>query len=35
MGKNIVNFHINDKDKDNICLLPGKGNVNYIKIFVN
>lgn len=33
MGKNIVNFHINDRDKDNICLLPGKGEVNYKKMF--
>lgn len=32
MGKNIVNFHINDRDKDNICLLPGKGEVDYKKI---
>lgn len=32
MGKNIINFHINDRDKDNICLLPGKGDVDYKKI---
>jgi sugar phosphate isomerase/epimerase len=33
MGTNMVNFHINDKDKHNICLLPGKGDVDYKKIF--
>lgn len=33
MGKNMINFHINDKDKDSICLLPGKGNVDYKKLF--
>jgi len=33
MGNNIVNFHINDRNKDNICLLPGKGDVDYKKMF--
>ncbi|MDW8801188.1 sugar phosphate isomerase/epimerase [Clostridium sp. A1-XYC3] len=32
MGGNLINFHINDRDKDNICLLPGKGDVDYKKI---
>ncbi|ERI89417.1 AP endonuclease, family 2 [Clostridiales bacterium oral taxon 876 str. F0540] len=32
MGKNIVNFHVNDKDKEHICLLPGRGEVNYGEI---
>lgn len=32
MGKNIVNFHVNDRDEKNICLLPGKGKVDYKKI---
>ncbi|MCM8709776.1 sugar phosphate isomerase/epimerase [Clostridium sp. SYSU_GA19001] len=31
-GKNIVNFHINDRDEKHICLLPGRGNVNYEQI---
>lgn len=29
MGKDIVNFHINDKDSNNVCLLPGRGDVKY------
>ncbi len=33
MGKNIVNFHINDYDEDNICLLPGEGITDYKSIF--
>ena len=33
MGENIVNFHINDYDTDHVCMLPGKGQVNYEKIF--
>ncbi|WP_251861099.1 sugar phosphate isomerase/epimerase [Clostridium sp. Marseille-Q2269] len=32
MGNKIVNVHINDKNERNICLLPGKGNVNLKKI---
>lgn len=32
MGKNIINFHINDRDENNVCLLPGKGNVDLQKI---
>jgi sugar phosphate isomerase/epimerase len=32
MGKNIVNFHVNDRDDSHICLLPGKGTVDYGKI---
>lgn len=35
MGKKINNLHINDKDEHNVCLLPGKGNVNYLKIVNN
>lgn len=33
MGKNIVNFHINDYDDEHICMLPGRGRVDYNKIF--
>lgn len=29
MGKDLVNFHINDRDENNICLMPGKGSVDY------
>ena len=29
MGSNIVNLHINDRDDNFPCLLPGKGNLNY------
>lgn len=32
MGSSIANFHINDKDNNNTCLMPGKGNVDYKKI---
>jgi sugar phosphate isomerase/epimerase len=32
MGKNIVNFHVNDRDEKHICMLPGKGTVDYNKI---
>lgn len=33
MGKNIVNFHVNDFDDNHVCMLPGKGQVNYREIF--
>ncbi|MBC2579823.1 sugar phosphate isomerase/epimerase [Clostridium sp. DJ247] len=33
MGKSMVNFHINDRDMNNSCLLPGKGEVDYKKMF--
>lgn len=33
MGNSIVNLHINDKNAKNVCLLPGKGNVDYKKLF--
>lgn len=29
MGDRIVNFHINDRDAEHICLLPGQGSVDY------
>jgi sugar phosphate isomerase/epimerase len=29
MGSNIVNLHINDRDENSSCLLPGKGNLDY------
>jgi sugar phosphate isomerase/epimerase len=29
MGKDLVNFHINDRDDNNLCLMPGRGTVNY------
>ena len=32
MGNNIVNLHINDRDENSFCLLPGKGNLNYKEI---
>lgn len=32
MKDHIVNFHINDRDCNNVCLLPGKGEVNFKKI---
>ncbi|GAA0180648.1 sugar phosphate isomerase/epimerase [Clostridium sediminicola] len=32
MGSKMCNYHINDYDDENVCLLPGKGKVNYSKI---
>lgn len=32
MGSKVVNVHINDRDENNICLLPGKGDINFKKI---
>ena len=29
MGSHIVNLHINDRDDNSPCLLPGKGNLDY------
>lgn len=33
MNDKLINLHINDYDKDNVCLLPGEGEVNYREIF--
>ncbi|WP_125152847.1 sugar phosphate isomerase/epimerase family protein [Clostridium rectalis] len=33
MGDKVINFHINDNDSNNMCLLPGKGNINYVEIY--
>lgn len=33
MGINLVNFHINDMDENNQCLIPGSGKVDYKKIY--
>lgn len=33
MGDRIIHLHINDNDSDNDCLLPGKGTMNYEKLF--
>lgn len=32
MGSAVENLHVNDRDGENSCLLPGKGNVDYKKI---
>lgn len=32
MGDSIANFHINDRSEEAVCMLPGNGNVNYIKL---
>lgn len=32
MGDAVVNFHINDRDDQHICLLPGSGTVDYPRI---
>ncbi|MFA6941733.1 MAG: sugar phosphate isomerase/epimerase [Clostridiaceae bacterium] len=29
MGKDLVNFHINDRDENNLCLMPGRGSVDF------
>lgn len=33
MGEDIKNLHINDKDNYNVCLLPGRGDIDYKEIF--
>lgn len=33
MGDRLVNFHVNDRDDKNVCLLPGKGKVNLQAVF--
>ncbi len=32
MGEAIVNFHVNDRDEDHVCLLPGEGSIDYGRI---
>ena len=32
MAEKICNFHINDRDNEKACMLPGKGNVKYIEL---
>lgn len=34
MGDAIVNFHVNDRDDDHLCLLPGRGTVDYDRLAV-
>lgn len=34
MGKDIINFHINDYDNEHMCMLPGKGVVDH-ELFMN
>ena len=33
MGKDLINFHINDRSKNSPCKLPGEGDVDYNSIF--
>lgn len=33
MKHNLINIHINDRDEENFCLLPGKGKVDYKSFF--
>lgn len=33
MGKDLVNFHVNDRSLNDVCLLPGKGEVDFKEIF--
>lgn len=33
MGEDIVNFHVNDFDEDHICMLPGRGEMDYSRLF--
>jgi len=35
MGERLMNVHINDYYPGNMCLLPGKGQLNYKKLFDN
>ncbi len=32
MGSAVVNFHANDRDEEQICMLPGQGNVDFGRI---
>ncbi len=32
MGNAVVNFHVNDRDEEHLCLLPGCGTVDYDRI---
>ncbi len=32
MGNRIIHLHINDNNKDNDCMLPGKGDMDYQKL---
>ena len=32
MGKDLVNLHVNDRDIDHVCMLPGVGEVDYYAI---
>lgn len=32
MGDAVVNFHVNDRDEQHICMLPGQGLVDYTRI---
>lgn len=32
MNKNLQNLHINDRDDNSLCLLPGKGNVDFYSL---
>ncbi len=32
MGDAVVNFHVNDRDDQHICMLPGQGTVDYRRI---
>ncbi len=32
MGKSIVNFHVNDRDDTHICMMPGRGTVDFERI---
>ncbi len=34
MGSSIANFHVNDRDEEHICLLPGQGTVDYARLKV-
>lgn len=33
MDTSLINFHINDRDDNHVCLLPGDGNVDFQGIF--
>ncbi|KAJ51335.1 AP endonuclease superfamily protein [Clostridium tetanomorphum DSM 665] len=35
MRERMINFHINDKDENNQCLIPGRGKVDYKQIYKN
>lgn len=35
MGSRLTNLHVNDKDAEHLCMLPGRGHVDYVELKQN